>query len=128
MVQCHVIAICNCIAFDFMHGGGLRWFLTKRLHAVLVVPGGIGVSFDVLATNYALLKEHGVSLKGVILNKVDPSKIEQNKIYYQKALRRWGVPLMGVIPSDVQLPLLSMKSFAQLLQAEFLCGHDQKLR
>ncbi len=39
---------------------------------VLVVPGGIGVSYDVLATNYALLKEHGVALKGVILNKVLP--------------------------------------------------------
>jgi hypothetical protein len=40
-----------------------------RLDVVLVVPGGIGVSFDVLATNYALLKEHGVTLKGVMLNK-----------------------------------------------------------
>ena len=55
------------------------------------------------ATNCALLKEHGVSLKGVILNKVDPSKIDQNRIYYEKALKRWGVPLMGVIPSDVEV-------------------------
>ena len=98
------------------------------LDVVLVVPGGIGVSFDVLATNYALLKEHGVALKGVILNKVEPSKMEQNRVYYQKALDRWGVPLMGIVPSDVELPLLSMKSFAQLLKAEWLCGTDQKLR
>jgi len=30
--------------------------------------------------------------------------------------------------SDVELPLLSMKSFAQLLDAQFLCGVDKKLR
>lgn len=98
------------------------------LDVVLVVPGGIGVSFDVLATNYALLKQHGVALKGVILNKVEPSKMEQNRIYYKKALDRWGVPLMGIIPSDIELPLLSMKSFAQILKGEFLCGQDKKLR
>jgi len=52
------------------------------LDVVLVVPGGIGVSFDVLATNYALLKLHGVALKGVILNKVEPSKVYKYKYDY----------------------------------------------
>ena len=31
------------------------------LDVVIVAPGGLGVSFDVLATNYSMLKEHGVS-------------------------------------------------------------------
>ena len=33
---------------------------------------GKQVSFDVLAVNYSMLKEYGVKLKGVILNKVLP--------------------------------------------------------
>jgi phosphate acetyltransferase len=88
------------------------------LDVVIVAPGGLGVSFDVLATNYSMLKEHGVKLKGVVLNKVNPAKREMNVNYYRKALERWGVPLMGVIPEEASLPLLSMKAFHKILPQE----------
>lgn len=37
---------------------------------VIIAPGGLGVSFDQLALNKALLEVHGAHLRGVILNKV----------------------------------------------------------
>jgi len=99
-----------------------------QLDVVIVAPGGLGVSFDVLAANHALLKEHGVRLKGVVLNKVEEKKKEMIEHYYRKALQRIDVPLLGVIPSDADLPLLSMKSFTRLLNAQFLSCQDKELR
>jgi len=98
------------------------------LDVVMVAPGGLGVSFDVLAANHALLKEHGVRLKGVVLNKVDEKKKDMIEHYYRKALQRIDIPLLGVIPSDAELPLLSMKSFSRLLNAEFMSCPEQELR
>jgi phosphate acetyltransferase len=37
---------------------------------VIIAPGGLGISFDQLALNKALLEVHGAHLRGVILNKV----------------------------------------------------------
>ncbi len=42
------------------------------LECIIVAPGGLGQSFDLLSINLALLEKHGVRLKGVILNRVPP--------------------------------------------------------
>eukprot|EP00287_Rhodomonas_sp_CCMP768_P028274 CAMPEP_0202846606 /NCGR_PEP_ID=MMETSP1389-20130828/73237_1 /ASSEMBLY_ACC=CAM_ASM_000865 /TAXON_ID=302021 /ORGANISM="Rhodomonas sp., Strain CCMP768" /LENGTH=146 /DNA_ID=CAMNT_0049524197 /DNA_START=1 /DNA_END=437 /DNA_ORIENTATION=+ len=90
------------------------------IDVVIVAPGGLGISFDMLAVNFAALKEHGVKLKGVVLNKVDPDKLPMIVHYYEKALNMWGVPLMGVVPDDPTLSHVSMRSFARLLKAEWV--------
>ena len=46
------------------------------MDAICVAPGGLGSSFDQLALNREMLVTQGVKLRGVILNKVDPSKME----------------------------------------------------
>jgi len=98
------------------------------IDVVIVAPGGLGVSFDMLSINYAMLKEHGVKLKGVVLNKVDPDKFDMIVHYYEKALNMWGVPLLGVIPEDPALSHISMRSFAKLLKAEFVACSGEELR
>jgi phosphate acetyltransferase len=39
------------------------------LDVVMVAPGGLGSSFDLLSINCCMLRHHGVRVKGVILNK-----------------------------------------------------------
>eukprot|EP00802_Teleaulax_amphioxeia_P012575 Tamp_12618.p3 GENE.Tamp_12618~~Tamp_12618.p3 ORF type:complete len:153 (+),score=25.85 Tamp_12618:679-1137(+) len=66
---------------------------------VMIAPGGLGVSFDQLAMNKALLEKHGAQLRGVILNKVEPSKYDMVKDYYKRVLEDlWETPMLGCIP------------------------------
>lgn len=57
------------------------------LEVVIIAPGGLGVSFDQLALNKALLEKHGARLRGVILNKVEPAKYDMVKDYYARQLK-----------------------------------------
>ncbi len=41
-------------------------------------------------------------MRGVIMNRVDPKKMETTKTYIEKALAQWGVPLIGCGCSSVQ--------------------------
>ena len=43
---------------------------------VLVANGGIGSAFDELEMNRIMLKDKGVRVRGVILNKVRPDKVD----------------------------------------------------
>jgi dethiobiotin synthetase len=57
------------------------------LEVVIIAPGGLGISFDQLALNKALLEKHGARLRGVILNKVEPAKYDMVKDYYSRQLK-----------------------------------------
>ena len=65
---------------------------------VLVVNGGIGSAFDELALNKQLCDAEGSNVVGVLMNKVAPLKVEEVTHYANKALQRWFVPLIGVVP------------------------------
>ncbi|POM80466.1 hypothetical protein PHPALM_1695, partial [Phytophthora palmivora] len=47
-----------------------------KIDAVCVALGGLGSSFDQLAMNREMLKQNNVRLRGVILNKVNPKKMD----------------------------------------------------
>ena len=90
--------------------------VARRLDAdvVLVANGGIGSAFDELEVNRAVLKDKGVRLRGVVLNKVVPDKVEQVRDYVGRAIQeRWGVPLLGVVPD---LPFLGKQLNGNLYQ------------
>lgn len=95
---------------------------------VLVASGGLGSSFDELALNYAQCKEHGVSVAGVILNRVLDDKREMILHYMPKALSRWNIPLLGCIPYAPFLSSPTMSDFAQLFETELLTGKEHALR
>mmetsp|Transcript_17865 Transcript_17865/g.41186 ORF Transcript_17865/g.41186 Transcript_17865/m.41186 type:complete len:402 (-) Transcript_17865:23-1228(-) len=98
------------------------------LDVVMVAPGGLGISFDQLAVNHAMLKHYRVNLKGVVLNRVSPKKLDMVRHYYKKALDTIGVPLFGVIPENDTLAQPSLRSLKKLLDCEFLCGEEYELR
>lgn len=91
---------------------------------LLVANGGIGKAFDELEVNRAVLEQYGVRVRGVILNKVVPGKVDMIRDYFGRAcMKRWGVPLLGVVPD---LPFLSKSTLGdieRLLGAELIGGH-----
>ncbi len=97
------------------------------LEMILIVKGGIGSSFDELALNKALLDRIGVKLKGVILNQVFDEKREMVINYMTKALKQWGVPLLGSIPFNQLLSTPSMADFEILFNTSLLSGEAYRL-
>jgi len=94
---------------------------------LLILSGGLGSAFDTLMINKALCDQVGVKIKGVLLNKVLPKKIDMIEHYFSKALGKLNIPLLGCIP---YLPILSkpsMLDLSSLLQADFISGKEHAL-
>lgn len=93
---------------------------------VLVANGGLGKAFDELEMNRQMFEREGVAVRGVVLNKVIPDKVEMVREKMGKLLRqRWGVPLLGVVPD---LPFLGEASLGELEKAlggELLAGGER---
>lgn len=91
---------------------------------VLVANGGIGKAFDELEMNRMMFAHEGVRVRGVVLNKVLPDKVEYVRSKMGRLLeQRWGVPLLGVVP---ELSYLSKPTLAELekaLDGDLLAGH-----
>lgn len=58
------------------------------MDAICVALGGLGSSFDQLALNREMLEKHGVKLRGVILNKVNPEKMDMISVRCVSAIEK----------------------------------------
>jgi BioD-like phosphotransacetylase family protein len=101
---------------------------------ILVANGGLGNSFDELELNRTLCQKKGVSLAGVIINKVRPDKYEQTRHYITKALQqKWGrdgddIPLLGCIPDRPFLGCPALADLERLFDASLVSGKEHRLR
>ncbi|MEM6719624.1 MAG: AAA family ATPase [Bacteroidota bacterium] len=79
--------------------------VAKMLNAevIVVAEGGIGSTFDRLNMNLSLFREQGVAVKGVIINKVHPDKIDRVTNNLSKALEKINIPVLGALPYDKAL-------------------------
>jgi BioD-like phosphotransacetylase family protein len=82
---------------------------------VLVCNGGIGSSVDEIELNRQLCLAHGARVAGVILNKVQPAKLEMVRHYVSKALRPWHIPLIACIPDYEFLEDPCLNDYEELL-------------
>ena len=82
---------------------------------VLVCNGGIGSSVDEIELNRQLCLAHGARVAGVILNKVQPAKMEMVRHYVSKALRPWHIPLIACIPDYEFLEDPCLNDYEELL-------------
>lgn len=89
---------------------------------LLIANGGIGSAFDDLSLNWEMCQRHNVPICGVILNKVRPDKVSMLREYFPKALKRWNIPLLGVVPDLPALSRPSMMDFEELFQTELMSG------
>lgn len=101
---------------------------TVKSPMVLVVNGGIGRAFDDLTLNKALCDVEGASVCGVIVNKVDPTKMEQTEVYMRKALSRWMIPLIGLVPDKADLGQACVLDLERKLNFKLLSGSAHRLR
>lgn len=88
--------------------------------AIIVARGGIGRPVDEINLNKSLFDRHGVEVIGAILNKVQPDKIDLVRKYTGQALKRMGVPLLGVIPEQQQLSLPNMGQIVETVNGRWL--------
>lgn len=98
------------------------------LQMILVVNGGLGSAFDDLSLNRLACAHNGVRIRGVIVNKVVPDKVDMIQDYMGRALRRWELPLLGVVPDAEYLAQPSMLDFQQLFSNNVIVGKEHLLR
>ena len=90
---------------------------------VLVTNGGLGKAFDELEMNRQMFASEGVKVRGVVLNKVMPDKVEQVRQKMGKVMmERWGIPLLGVVPDLPYLGSSSLRDIEQALDGNLLAG------
>lgn len=95
------------------------------LDMVLVVNGGLGSAFDELALNRLMCLHNNVNIKGVLLNKVQPSKTGMIAEYFGKALKRWDIPLLGVVPDAEVLGRCTMTDYENLFKQKMISGNQE---
>ena len=98
-----------------------------KVPVILIASGGLGSSFDELSLNYTQCEKYKARVAGVILNRVLDEKREMILNYMPKALKRWGVPLLGCIPYDSFLSTPTMCDFEQLFDMSMLTGNAHSL-
>lgn len=98
------------------------------LDVVIIAKGGLGSAFDELALNKALCDQLGIRIGGVILNRVLDDKREMIINYFNKALKRWNIPLIGCVPYNQFLSTPSMEDFQTLFKTKLLSGEEYHYR
>ena len=96
---------------------------------ILVANGGIGSAFDELSINYEMCRAHNVRLAGVVLNKVNPEKLEEVKKYMGALLKdQWNVPLLGVVPDKTFLGCPALADLERLFNTTMISGEEHRMR
>ncbi|MGA8164933.1 MAG: AAA family ATPase [Waddliaceae bacterium] len=98
------------------------------LDMVIVVSGGLGSAIDELALNIAMCERYGVHVRGVILNRVLDHKREMILDYFPRALKKWGIPLIGCVPFNVFLNSPALRDFESLFHTTLLSGEEHHYR
>ncbi len=95
-----------------------------RSNVVLVAEGGIGKSIDEITLNQALFQQFGIPIVGVILNKVRADKVEMVEEFSRIALKRMGIPLLGVMPEENILASPSLDQIVEETAARWINGEE----
>ncbi len=78
---------------------------------ILVVPGGIGRPIDEVSLNRALFDREGVEILGVIMNKVQPAKMDDLRNFVGRGLKHLGLDLLAVLPAT---PILAQPTLQEI--------------
>ncbi|MBC6992603.1 AAA family ATPase [Neolewinella lacunae] len=92
---------------------------------VMIVEGGIGNTIDKLNMNLAMFRERRVPVRGVIVNKTIPKKLDKVRHYVDIYLKKLGIPLLGVLPYEKSLSSPIMATVRHALNGRTLLHRDQ---
>ncbi|MFT6150335.1 MAG: dethiobiotin synthetase [Saprospiraceae bacterium] len=87
---------------------------------VLVVEGGVGNTIDRINLSLALFREKNISIRGIIINKVMPEKLEKVQNLVKLYLDKHNLPLLGVIPYDKSLAYPLLYTVRRVVDGEVL--------
>ena len=93
---------------------------TLDAKAIIIASGGIGRPIDEIALNQALFAKAGVDIIGVIINKVEPDKMDFIKHYCGIALKRMNLNLLGCLPVREQLSMPSLSQVFLEIKGQWL--------
>lgn len=120
----------HCAVGSIVHASNAQVASWLDAKMILVANGGLGNTFDELTLNKVLCDKEGVEIAGVIVNKVQPEKLDQTREYIQKAMDlHWGdVPLLGCIPDRPFLGCPALSDLERLLGTQLITGKLHRLR
>ena len=95
------------------------------LDMLLVANGGIGKTIDYLELNRTMCQHENVNVRGVIVNKVIPEKVNEVSFYVQKYLDKHQIPLLGVVPFLEGIDSPKMIDLQTLLNSPILSKNKQ---
>lgn len=98
------------------------------LDVVLIGNGGLGSAFDELVLNIELCHLYGVHVRGVILNRVVNEKRNMIQTYFPKALAKYNIPLIGLVPYLPYLSLPVVSDFEVCFGVPLLTGASHRYR
>jgi len=98
------------------------------LDMVIIASGGLGSTFDELSLNIALCNEMKVNVRGVILNRVLDDKRDMIAEYFPKALKKWNIPLLGIVPFNDLLNTPAIEDFETLFDAKLISWKEHRYR
>ncbi len=91
---------------------------------ILVSSGGIGRPIDEIMLNKSLFEKEGVSLLGVIINKVKQDKFDKVKRLVKEGLKRLGVNVLGVMPYQLMLTYPTMRQIWEETNFKIFSGKE----
>ena len=103
---------------------------TLDAKAIIIASGGIGRPIDEIALNQALFAKAGVDIIGVIINKVEPDKMDFIKHYCGIALKRMNLNLLGCLPVREQLRMPSLSQIFSEINGQWIneiCYTESKI-
>lgn len=89
-------------------------------NVVLISSGGVGKPIDEVMLNKALLDREGVTLAGVVVNKVLPEKYDKIAKLVRKGLAQKGLSVVGVLPYQKILDIPTMREIQEEIRIDSL--------
>jgi len=93
--------------------------------AIIVSRGGIGQPIDEIALNKALFDQEEVEVVGAIINKVQVEKMDVIRHYTSIALKRLGIPLLGLLPEERVLESPNLEQIRDRVNGTHLNSVDE---
>ncbi len=95
------------------------------LGVIMIVEGGIGSTIDLLNTCTALFREQKVPVLGVIINKVNPEKMDKVRYYVSKKLREMDLVPLGFVPYDKSMAFPTIRGVVDQIRGKVTFNEDQ---
>lgn len=108
--------------FDMSNADVAKLLDTK---VVLVSLGGVGKAIDEILLNKASFDQRGVTVLGVVINKIHPDKYDKIVEVTRQGLARHGIPVLGCIPYEPILTRPTLGDLCDELEAVVMSGEER---